>query len=930
MEKLYLKFKAGDQFSEEEENILRRFGQRYAISDLEADVVISRALNDYYVLGNELTKAQEDLLGRYTQSVARRDRDIADLKTQLLNERYAAAAMASPRNTPLAPPSNDLCSGGEVIPGAGPFPYVTAVTSDITDATTTGDPPLSSCQTNVSRSIWYTFTPATNGDYTISSCADAPTATTVDDTVMAIYTSTGGCAGPFTELPTGGTTDGCDDDSCSSESFEAVITTRLNAGTQYFVVVWQFGAAPPTAGNTAVQLRLTRMLAPVNDICAGASPLTLNTPVNGTTAGAGADYLLSGTTCFTGIGNTTSTAPGRDVVYSFTAPNAGNYSFKVTNYDTLSNLVLYVSTSCPVAGTLACNSAGGPVIAAANRVSVGSSEEVKCLSLATGQQVFIFVDENSITGGSSFTLEATLCAQETEPNDTPAQANVIAFGIEGSINPPGDADFYSLGTPAAGSRVFAMVDGVAANLGDFDLRVTTTTDTLEYDDINNDVPFGVLAPNVAGTPTTGTQTFLRVNHNTANPPPPIPPPPTPEAAEPYRLYAVVQPPISAATIEVEPNNTIAQANSAANNYFSGSLSGPAPSPDLDIFAFSAQAGDLIFLSLDCDPLRDNTPINGALALLDSGGATLLSVNDLGSTSSTTPSPGTLVGTTPASPGEAMVFRILMSGTYYARVSIGTSSTGATGAGDYLLSIANASVSPGTDTIGLFRSAGNFFFLRNSNTPGFPDITVAYGAPGDLPIVGDWDGNGTATLGLYRPSTSTFFLRNSNTPGLPDVTVAFGDGPGGDIPIVGDWDGDGVWTIGVYRPSTSTFYLRNSNTAGFPDLSIPFGAPGDLPIVGDWDGNGTMTIGLFRPSGNFFFLRNSNSVGFPDITVAYGAPGDLPIVGDWDGNGTTTIGLFRPSGNFFFLRNTNTPGLPDITVPFGAAGDKALVGNWDGI
>jgi hypothetical protein len=934
LEKLYANFRAGGQFSEEEGALLRKFSEGVQLSELEADVLISRALNDYYVAGNELTKEQEDLLGRYEHFVARRDHDIADRKSQSLNKRIAAAAAAPPRNTPLAPPANDLCAGAEIIPAAGPFPYLTAVTSDITDATVTGDPPGPSCQIGLSRSIWYTFTPATTADYTISSCTGAPTATTVDDTVMAIYTTTGGCGGALTELPTGGTTDGCDDDSCSGESFQAVIETRLNAGTQYFVVIWEFGAAPPIAGHTAVQLRVTRVLGSANDICATAAPLSLDTPVNGTTVAAGADYSLSGTTCFTGIGNSSSTAAGRDVVYSFTAPAAGNYSFRVTNFNTLSNVILYVSTSCPPPGILTCNSLGGPVIAAANRDSPGSvnsSEEVKCLSLTTGQQVFVFVDENSVTDGSSFTIEVNSCTQETEPNDTPAQADPIVLGIEGSINPAGDADFYTLGTPAAGSRVFAMVDGIAANAkGDFDLRVTTATDTLEYDDSNNDAPFRVLAPNVAGTPTTGTQTFLRVNHFSANPVPPIAPPPTPEAAEPYRLYAIVQPPINTATVEAEPNNTIAQANAAANNYFSGNLGGPAPSIDEDVFVFTAQAGTLIFLSLDCDPLRDNTPMNGALELLDGAGATLLSVNDGGSTSSTTASPGTLVATTPAAPSEALVFRISVTGTYYARVSIGTTLPGSTGAGDYLLSIGNAMpASSGNDTIGLFRPAGNLFFLRNSNTTGFPDVTVAFGAPGDLPIVGDWDGDGTTTIGLYRPSTSTFFLRNSNTAGFPDVIVSFGDGPGGDLPIVGDWDGDGDWTIGVYRPSTSTFYLRNTNTVGFPDLSIPFGAPGDMPIVGDWDGDGTTTIGLFRPSGNFFFLRNSNSVGFPDATVPFGAAGDLPLVGDWDGNGTTTIGLFRSSGNLFFLRNSNTVGFPDITVSFGAAGDKPLSGNWDG-
>ena len=242
----------------------------------------------------------------------------------------------------------------------------------------------------------------------------------------------------------------------------------------------------------------------------------------------------------------------------------------------------------------------------------------------------------------------------------------------------------------------------------------------------------------------------------------------------------------------------------------------------------------------------------------------------------------------------------------------------------------ASGANGTDTVGLFRPTGNFFYLRNSNTPGFPDITTSFGAPGDIPVVGDWDGNGTTTIGLYRPSTSTFYLRNSNTTGFPDITVSFGDGPGGDIPIVGDWNGDGVWTIGVYRPSTSTFYLRNTNTPGFPDLSIPYGAVGDLPVVGDWDGNGTTTIGLYRPTGSIFYLRNSNTVGFPDLSIPYGAAGDLPIVGDWDGNGTVTIGLYRLTGSIFYLRNSNTTGFPDLTVPYGAAGDKPLAGDWDGL
>src|SRR5437867_688879 len=55
----------------------------------------------------------------------------------------------------LAPPPNDQCDFAEVIPGNGPFPYLTTLVPDITDATTTGDPPAPLCGgASRSRSLW--------------------------------------------------------------------------------------------------------------------------------------------------------------------------------------------------------------------------------------------------------------------------------------------------------------------------------------------------------------------------------------------------------------------------------------------------------------------------------------------------------------------------------------------------------------------------------------------------------------------------------------------------------------------------------------------------------------------------------------------------------------------------------------------------------
>ena len=69
---------------------------------------------------------------------------------------------------------------------------------------------------------------------------------------------------------------------------------------------------------------------------------------------------------------------------------------------------------------------------------------------------------------------------------------------------------------------------------------------------------------------------------------------------------------------------------------------------------------------------------------------------------------------------------------------------------------------------------------------------------------------------------------------------------GDIPVVGDWNGDGKTKIGVFR--NGSWYLdANGNNTWEPgvDAAISFGMAGDIPVVGDWNGNGKTKIGVFR-------------------------------------------------------------------------------------
>jgi hypothetical protein len=133
-------------------------------------------------------------------------------------------------------------------------------------------------------------------------------------------------------------------------------------------------------------------------------------------------------------------------------------------------------------------------------------------------------------------------------------------------------------------------------------------------------------------------------------------------------------------------------------------------------------------------------------------------------------------------------------------------------------------------IGIYRNGS--FYLRNSNTIGFANIVFPFGAPGDQPIAGDWDGNGTDTIGVYR--NGTFYLRNSNSSSPADVS--FGLGNPGDVGIAGDWNGDGKDTTGVFRPSNGIIFLKNANTTGIADIALNYGIPGDKPLTAI----GTMT------------------------------------------------------------------------------------------
>jgi hypothetical protein len=172
--------------------------------------------------------------------------------------------------------------------------------------------------------------------------------------------------------------------------------------------------------------------------------------------------------------------------------------------------------------------------------------------------------------------------------------------------------------------------------------------------------------------------------------------------------------------------------------------------------------------------------------------------------------------------------------------------------------------------------------------------------------------------------------------------------GGDVPVVGDWNGDGRTKTGIYRtsaPGTGLWVLdaNGDGVVNYPNLGADMvfqytATAGDVPVVGDWSGNGHTKTGVFR-SGAWILDANGDGVFTgADFVFQYTATtGDVPVVGDWNGNGRTKTGIFRTAapGAGLWVLDANGDGTvdynspaPDLVYQYSASlGDLPVIGAW---
>jgi hypothetical protein len=217
-----------------------------------------------------------------------------------------------------------------------------------------------------------------------------------------------------------------------------------------------------------------------------------------------------------------------------------------------------------------------------------------------------------------------------------------------------------------------------------------------------------------------------------------------------------------------------------------------------------------------------------------------------------------------------------------------------------------------------------FFCDTGRTGGEPEIAVRFAdRPGDVPLLGDFDGDGRADFCVFR----TGFLRcdlghRGQLPGTfldaRRVTAA------GDTPFFGDVDGDGRADLCLRRGNLLRCNLgRRPNAV---DLTMSFGLPGDPALMGDVDGDGRADLCVYRLG----LLRcdTAHDGGTAEVKIAFGTTGGQPLLGDFDGDGRADPCVFRR--NEFLCDTAHDGAAAGRLIVSSIPGDVPLLANLDGL
>jgi hypothetical protein len=253
---------------------------------------------------------------------------------------------------------------------------------------------------------------------------------------------------------------------------------------------------------------------------------------------------------------------------------------------------------------------------------------------------------------------------------------------------------------------------------------------------------------------------------------------------------------------------------------------------------------------------------------------------------------------------------------------------------------------------VWRPSNSTWYIKQNNTAGVPVLTKQWGAPNDVPLTGDWDGDGKLDIAVWRPSNGVFYIVPSGAPTVP-ITKQFG--ATGDFPLPANYDLNtaGKTGYGVYRPTEGNMYFQlTTNTTPYSQAwGPPIGGPPTslitnqislcdigkniyLRVEGDFDGDGLADFAFWRPKdGDWYIVPSTNP--HTAYEQQWGIPGDVPVPADYDHDGRTDIAVWRPSNGRFYIIPMSGPApitrnpAAAYTQQFGLPGDIPVTGDFNG-
>jgi hypothetical protein len=238
---------------------------------------------------------------------------------------------------------------------------------------------------------------------------------------------------------------------------------------------------------------------------------------------------------------------------------------------------------------------------------------------------------------------------------------------------------------------------------------------------------------------------------------------------------------------------------------------------------------------------------------------------------------------------------------------------------------------GLSKAGWFRPSTGQWWLDAANT-GVYSAGASYtyqfaGGPNDVAVAGDWAGLGKSAIGVVRNgflwildlNADGIFEAPAGSPTVGDAVFAFG--APGDVPVVGNWNGKtSAAGFAMFQAGMVRTYCNPTCTGG------PF-----LWLL-DNGTAGTVTGGVGSPGTLSGGVTGAHAVGNLPGMAFGGGTGDVPVTGDWNNTGVWQFGDFR--SGFLWVLDGATPLTPQaghfVGFSFaygGIAGDVPIVGKW---